>query len=115
LGVVITTSTGPAFVYAGVVAVIEVSSSTVTAVVEIPPKVTSVAPVKAVPVIITSVPPAVEPAAGEMLVKEGGVAAAAGTIRRINRKRPRTGNTEYPLFPVLTPGYLRAIIYHPPV
>jgi len=49
---------------AGVVAVIEVALTTVTLVAAAPPMVTPVAPVKLVPVIVTFVPPNVEPELG---------------------------------------------------
>ncbi len=55
-GVVTVTSTTP--VPAGLSAVIEVSLTTVTFVAGVVPKSTAVAPVKPVPVIVTSVPPA---------------------------------------------------------
>jgi hypothetical protein len=58
----------------GVVAVIEVSLTTVTPVAAVPPKVTAVAPVKPDPVIVTLVPPAIGPATGVRLVKVGGAA-----------------------------------------
>ncbi len=55
-GVVTVTSTVP--VPAGLSAVIEVSLTTVTFVAAVVPNSTAVAPVKLVPVIVTSVPPA---------------------------------------------------------
>ncbi len=61
-GVVTVTSTTP--VPAGLSAVIEVSLTTVTSVAAAVPKSTAVAPVKPVPVIVTSVPPAVGPMSG---------------------------------------------------
>ena len=45
---------------------------TVKPVAAVPPKFTLVAPVKLVPVMVTDVPPAVEPDVGEMLVTVGG-------------------------------------------
>jgi hypothetical protein len=62
-GVVTVTSTTPA-VPAGLIAVIEVGETTVTPVAALAPKSTAVAPVKPVPVIVTSVPPAVVPEVG---------------------------------------------------
>ena len=62
-GVVTTTLTAPA-VFAGVCAVIEVALATTTFVAAVPPKVTPVAPVKLVPVIVTLVPPAGRPPLG---------------------------------------------------
>lgn len=62
--VVTATSTAPAD-FAGVVAVIEVFELTVNAEALVPPKVTAVAPVKFVPVIVTDAPPAVDPFTGE--------------------------------------------------
>jgi hypothetical protein len=56
---------------AGLVAVIEVALFTVYEVAAVLPKVTAVAPVKPVPVIVTELPPRVEPAAGEMPVTAG--------------------------------------------
>src|SRR4029079_14214512 len=59
--------------WAGVVAVIDVALATVTFVAAVPPTVT-VAPVaKFVPVIVTFVPPAVDPLVGEIPVTVGGV------------------------------------------
>jgi len=58
-----TTSTAPA-AWAGAVAVIWVAELTVKDVAGVPPKVTAVAPVKFVPVIVTVVPPAVAPELG---------------------------------------------------
>ncbi|OEZ89314.1 hypothetical protein JAB6_01280 [Janthinobacterium sp. HH104] len=55
----------------GAVAVICVALLTVKPVAAVAPKVTAVAPVKPVPVMVTLVPPAVEPAVGEMLVTVG--------------------------------------------
>ena len=76
-GVVTTTLAVPA-VPAGVVAVIEVSLTTVNDVAAVPPMVTAVAPVKPVPVSVTLVPPAVLPLLGEIAVTVG-VAACAIT------------------------------------
>jgi hypothetical protein len=56
-------------------AVIEVSELTVKLVAEMPPKVTALAPVNAVPVIVTDVPPAVLPLVGLTLVTDGDSAA----------------------------------------
>ncbi len=60
---------------AGVVAVIVVALTT-TKLAAVPPIVTEVAPAMSVPVIVILVPPAVDPAEGEMLVTIG----AAGTV-----------------------------------
>jgi len=68
--VVTTTLKAPA-ACAGVVAVIWVALLTVKLEAAVPPKVTAVAPIKPVPVIITVVPPAIGPAAGAMLPKVG--------------------------------------------
>ena len=70
-GVTMITSAVPADAWAGVVAVIEVSLTTVRLVAGAPPMVTAVAPVKPVPVMVTAVPPANVPDAGEMLVNVG--------------------------------------------
>ena len=69
-GVVTTTSTVPAD-FAGDTAVIDVPEFTTTPVAAVPPKVTPVAPVRFVPVIVTDVPPAVEPLDGLKLVTVG--------------------------------------------
>ena len=74
-GVVTVTSTIPA-AWTGLVAEIEVALTTVTPVAALLPKFTAVAPVKPVPEIVTEVPPAVEPDAGDMPVMIGGVAIA---------------------------------------
>ena len=70
--VVTATSTLPT-AWAGVVAVMLVALFTVKLFAATPPKVTAVAPVNAVPVRITLVPPEVLPVAGEILVRVGGV------------------------------------------
>ena len=64
-GVVTTTFLRPA-VPAGVVTVIDVELLIVRPVPNTPSKVTAVAPVKLVPVIVTTVPPAVVPDEGEI-------------------------------------------------
>ena len=69
-GVVTCTFTAPA-ACAGVVAVIEVALFTVKLVAAVPPKVTAVAPVKFVPVMVTLVPPAVGPVFGDTVVTVG--------------------------------------------
>jgi hypothetical protein len=69
-GVVTVISTVPAEP-AGLVAVIEVGLFTVYDAATVLPNFTPVAPVKPVPVIVTEVPPAIGPAAGEMLVTAG--------------------------------------------
>ncbi len=63
------TSTVP--VPAGLSAVIEVALTTLTFVAGTVPKSTAVAPVKAVPGIVTGVPPAVVPLVGERAVTVG--------------------------------------------
>jgi hypothetical protein len=68
-GVVTVISTVP--VPAGLVAVIEVALFTVYEAAAVLPNFTPLAPVKPVPVIVTEVPPAIGPAAGEMLVMTG--------------------------------------------
>jgi hypothetical protein len=67
--VVTLTSTVP--VPAGEVAVIEVPEMTVKLVAGVAPKVTAVAPVRFVPVIVTEVPPARGPDVGEIEVTVG--------------------------------------------
>jgi hypothetical protein len=74
LGVVTVTSTVPAFPI-GEVAVIEVEETTLNALASVLPKCTNVAPVKFVPVIVTTVPPAVGPLVGERPVTVGAVDA----------------------------------------
>ena len=68
--VVTVTSTNPAGP-AGLMAVICVPDTTVTPVAATPPKLTPVAPDSTVPVIVTSVPPAELPLAGETPVTVG--------------------------------------------
>jgi hypothetical protein len=70
-GVVTRTFTVPA-ACAGVRAVIVVSSTTTTFVASLPPNMTSGAPVKFVPVMVTCVPPRVGPLPGEIEVTVGG-------------------------------------------
>jgi hypothetical protein len=70
-GVVTTTLTAPA-APAGTVAVIEVAFTTEKDVAAAPPKVTLVAPVNVVPVMVTLVPPAVGPELGLTEVTVGG-------------------------------------------
>ena len=72
-GVVTVTSAVP--VPAGLVAVIEVSLTTVTFVAAVVPKSTAVAPVNPVPVIVTVVPPASGPDVGLKPVTLGAVTA----------------------------------------
>ena len=64
------TLTAPA-VWAGVIAVIKVSLTTDTPVADVPSKITAVAPIRFVPVMVTPVPPAVEPDVGEILITIG--------------------------------------------
>ncbi len=68
-GPVTITSTVP--VPAGLVAVISVAERTSTLVAALAPKLTFVASVKLVPVIVTDVPPTVGPSAGLMPVTAG--------------------------------------------
>jgi hypothetical protein len=65
------TVTAPALP-AGVVAVIVVPLTTTTFVADAAPKVTPAPAAKFVPVIVTAVPPAVDPLAGETLLTVGG-------------------------------------------
>ena len=69
--VVATTTSAVPAAWAGVVAVIEVALTTAKPVAATPPTVTDVAPVKFVPVMVTAVPPAVGPLAGEIDVTLG--------------------------------------------
>jgi len=68
---VTTMFTAPA-AWAGVVAVMLVALTTVTPVAAEPPIVTVAPPTNPVPVMVTAVPPAVEPDAGETAVMVGG-------------------------------------------
>ena len=68
--VVTVMSTVPA-AWAGVVAVMDVALLTVKLVAAVPPKLTAVAPVNPVPVMVTDVPPAVVPLFGLTLVTVG--------------------------------------------
>jgi hypothetical protein len=77
-GVVTTMLPRPALP-AAVTAVIWVAESTVKEAVEIPLKLTAVAPVKPVPVITTVVPPVVVPDGTSMDVTIGGSAAATSS------------------------------------
>ena len=70
-GVVTTTLTAPA-ACAGVVAVTWVAESTVNDAAAVPPKVTALAPVRFVPVSVTTVPPSVDPEAGATEAIDGG-------------------------------------------
>ena len=65
------TVTAPALP-AGVVAVMVVLFTTTTLVAAVPPKVTVAPAAKLVPVIVTAVPPAVDPVLGDTLVNVGG-------------------------------------------
>jgi hypothetical protein len=69
-GFVTVTVTEPA-AWAGVVAVIVVAFTTTTDVAAVPPMATVAPPTKFVPLIVTFVPPAVEPLVGAMLVTVG--------------------------------------------
>src|ERR1700733_12423736 len=73
-GLVTVTFTRPA-PSAGAVAMIDVAELTVNESAETVPNLTTVAPVKFVPVIVTTVPPIVEPTAGETPVTEGALLA----------------------------------------
>jgi len=70
-GLVTTTATSPA-AWAGVVTVIVVGSTTFTPVPAVPPKVTVAPGTNPVPVMVTTVPPAVDPLSGEISVTVGG-------------------------------------------
>ena len=75
LGVVTKTLAAPA-AWAGVVAVMVVELTKAKVAALTPPMVTPVAPVKSVPVMVMTVPPAVEPLVGEILVTVGATTAA---------------------------------------
>src|SRR5258706_1255790 len=76
---VTTTATAPR-ACGGVVALIEVAFANVTLVAEIPPMVTVAPAANPVPVIVTGVPPAVGPVAGEIPVTVGAALVAAVTV-----------------------------------
>jgi hypothetical protein len=63
---------------AGAVALMDVALETVNVVAAIPPNFTAIAPVKAVPVIVTKLPPVVNPDGGETPVTTG--IAGAGVV-----------------------------------
>jgi hypothetical protein len=65
------TPTSPAAIPAGVLQVIVVGLNTKTLVAGIPPNVTDVAPVKAIPVILILVPPDLVPNAGKIAETKG--------------------------------------------
>ena len=65
--------TAPTLTLAGVIQVIVVSLTTLKDVAFNPPNVTTLAPVKAVPLIVTEVPPSVLPDNGKILAITGGV------------------------------------------
>ena len=65
------TSTAPSVRLTGVLQVIVVGLNTETLVAAIPPNVTEVAPVKAIPVILTPVPPVLVPNAGKIAETKG--------------------------------------------
>lgn len=70
-GVVTVMFTTPDVLAAGTTAVMEVAEPTVKLAAGVLPKETPVAPVKPVPVIVTDVPPTVEPDSGEMWLTVG--------------------------------------------
>ena len=77
---------------AGVVAVIRVELTTVTLVAGVPSMVTDVASPRLVPVRVMLVPPAVDPAAGEMAVTVGALAKVTCWPMAKNRQNPRSRN-----------------------
>src|SRR5690606_4882314 len=82
-GVVTSTSTIPA-TCGGVVAVIWVGLSTVKLVAGVPPKVSAVAPVRSVPMMVTEVPPAVLPVFGVTEGSGGGGTSKAKPSARVS-------------------------------
>jgi hypothetical protein len=70
-GVFTVTLTGPKTVDAGALVVISPSETIVNGVAAFDPNLTTLAPSKPVPVIVTGVPPAIGPTAGLMLVTVG--------------------------------------------
>lgn len=80
-GVVTETPTRPA-ACAGVVAVMVVALTTEKLAAAVPPKLTAVAPVNSVPVIVTTEPPVMEPVFGETVVIVGAAWADVASRRR---------------------------------
>jgi hypothetical protein len=80
---VTTTFTSPWVPLAPVVHVIDVAETKVTGLQAIVPSATVMPSVKSVPVIVTSVPPAVEPTAGEIAVTVGTSTRAIREILRV--------------------------------
>lgn len=70
------TPTAPVTVTAGAVAVIDVAEMTLNPVAGVVPNFTAVAPVRFVPVMVTTVPPRMDPVAGDSAVMVGGGAGA---------------------------------------
>jgi hypothetical protein len=70
-----------------------VELTTTTLVAAAPPMVTPVAPVKPVPVIVTGVPPAVEPEVGEMDVTVGGDAVGEQVAEKMTVPVPENAST----------------------
>ena len=89
IGVVTEIVTVPALCE-GVLQVISVAETTTQAVAVDPPKLTSVAPVRSVPVIVTLLPPAVGPLDGETPVIAGGLPTEPGAaIALATYREPR--------------------------
>lgn len=75
-GVVTVTPTAPVAATAGAVTRIDVAEVTLKPVAGVVPNFTAVAPVRFVPVMVTTVPPRVDPVAGDSAVIVGGAAGA---------------------------------------
>jgi hypothetical protein len=84
------TVTAPALP-AGVLAVICVPLATTTLVAAVPPKVTAAPAAKFVPVMLTAVPPAVDPLFGARLLTVGGDGVRKATICMIHHPDGLTG------------------------
>jgi len=94
-GLVTSTSTGPSTALAGATAVIVVALTNLTPVALIPPKVTVAPSTNSEPVMVTAVPPAVEPMLRTTLSMLGDMATAADQYsadknRRVGRRERRS-------------------------
>ena len=93
--VVTVTSTMPGVEVAGAVAVSDVSLVVAVITPAVVPKWTAVAPVRPVPVIVTAVPPAVEPVAGDIEVMVGAPDVTAEVVKLMTapgRQTPLTSD-----------------------
>ncbi len=100
-GVVTMTSTRPA-ACAGATAVAEVADTGVNDVAAVVPNDTAVRPVRFVPVIVTEVPPAVEPVVGDSDVTVG--AGAANVTVEVSLPVPPVGLVAVRVFTIVLPA-----------